>query len=56
MFLIFSFVTFPEHSVSALLSCFQFMSDYNTKLFELKMLRWEENTTQSHIKTTIGDN
>lgn len=40
----------------ALLSCFQFMSDYNTKLFELKMLRWEENTTQSHIKTTIGDN
>lgn len=27
----------------ALLSCFQFMNDYNTKLFELKMLRWEEN-------------
>lgn len=26
----------------ALLSCFQFMNDYNTKLFELKMLRWEE--------------
>ncbi len=26
----------------ALFSCFQFMNDYNTKLFELKMLRWEE--------------
>lgn len=26
----------------ALFSCFQFLNDYNTKLFELKMLRWEE--------------
>lgn len=30
----------------ALLSCFQFMNDYNTKQFELKMLRWEENNKQ----------
>lgn len=30
----------------ALLSCFQFMDDYNTKLFELKMLQWEENNKQ----------
>lgn len=27
----------------ALLSCFQFMSEDNTKLFELKMLQWEKN-------------
>ncbi len=26
----------------ALFSCFQFMSDYNTKLFELKILKWEQ--------------
>ncbi len=28
----------------ALLSCFRFMNEDNAKLFELKMLQWEENT------------
>lgn len=30
----------------ALFSCFWFLNDYNTKLFELKMLQWEENNKQ----------
>lgn len=30
----------------ALLSCFWFLNDYNTKLFELKLLQWEENIKQ----------
>lgn len=30
----------------ALFSCFWFLNDYNTKLFELKMLQWGENIKQ----------
>lgn len=30
----------------ALFSCFWFLNDYNTELFELKMLQWEENNKQ----------
>lgn len=30
----------------ALFSCFWFLNDYNTKLFELKLLQWEENNKQ----------
>ena len=30
----------------ALFSCFCFLNDYNTKLFELKLLQWEENNKQ----------
>lgn len=31
----------------ALFSCFQFLNDFNTKVFELKMLQWEENNLRS---------
>lgn len=34
----------------ALFSCFWFLNEYNTKLFELKMLQWEENNKQRYIK------
>jgi len=33
----------------ALLSCFKFMNEDNAKLFELKMLKWEENATLSNL-------
>lgn len=34
----------------ALLSCFRFMNEDNAKLFELKMLQWEENTKMAILK------
>ncbi len=37
----------------ALLSCFRFMNEDNAKLFELKMLQWEENTKRKYSLTIL---